>query len=82
MFLNFRIKEGRIHQTSCPHATYSGRLIPIPKGALAPFRPLIDAHKTGWFGPWGTYEEARTHADLLSEFKIWDCAMCHPERVC
>ncbi len=69
MLLNFRTKQGMIHRTSCGHAKFRNR--------LKPFGRILDNYQTGWFGPF-TYEEAKAKADLLSEFKIWDCSICHP----
>ena len=70
MRLNFRTKQGIIHRTSCGYAKFSDRI--ISSGYL------LDPHQTGWFGSWDNYKEARLRADLLPEFKIWDCSICHP----
>ena len=68
MRLNFRTKQGMIHRTSCGYTKSRNRL--IDSGYL------LDNDQTGWFGPWDTYNEAKAKADLLSEFKIWDCSIC------
>jgi len=70
MYLNFRTKKGMIHRTVCGYTISRNRL--IDSGYQ------LDNHQTGWFGPWDTYKAAKTKADLLSKFKIWDCSICHP----
>ena len=66
MRLNFRTKKGMIHRTSCGYTKNRDRLtgssLPVLKDGV------------GWFGSsWDTYKEAKAKAELLSEFKIWDC---------
>jgi len=59
-----------IHRTSCGYAISRNRLIGSGR--------LVDNNQIGWFGPWDTHKEAKVKADLLSDFKIWDCSICHP----
>ena len=72
MSLDFRNKKGMIHRQTCDYAKTQDRL--SDSGRLVTKEQL-----TGWFGPWDTYDEARAKADLLSDFKIWDCSRCNPK---